>query len=167
MHNFLTSQPDLNFHNPAVQDAALESVRFWLERGVDGFRLDVINFCFHDAQLRDNPARTEFEYNPAVNDATPYARQIHRFDKSQPDNLQFLRKLRGLLNAFPNIASVGEIGDDNTLERITKRSNPMWAQKSKTSRSVAASATAWPAMSNCWPNWAPPSARLTDKHRSV
>ncbi len=120
MHNFLTSQPDLNFHNPAVQDAALESIRFWLNRGVDGFRLDVINFCFHDAQLRDNPARTEVKYDPAVNNATPYARQIHRFDKSQPDNLQFLKKLRNLLNEFPNIGSVGEIGDDNTLERIAE-----------------------------------------------
>ena len=55
MHNFLTSQPDLNFHNPEVQDALLETVRFWLERGVDGFRLDTVNYYFHDQQLRDNP----------------------------------------------------------------------------------------------------------------
>jgi hypothetical protein len=56
MHNFLTSQPDLNLHNPEVQDALLDVVRFWLERGVDGFRLDTINFYFHDLELRDNPA---------------------------------------------------------------------------------------------------------------
>ena len=55
LHNFLASQPDLNFHNPAVQDATLDNVKFWLDRGVDGLRLDAINFCFHDAQLRDNP----------------------------------------------------------------------------------------------------------------
>ena len=48
MHNFLGSQPDLNFHNPDVQEALLETVRFWLERGVDGFRLDTVNFYFHD-----------------------------------------------------------------------------------------------------------------------
>jgi alpha-glucosidase len=56
LHNFLTSQPDLNFHNPEVQEALLDVVRFWLDRGVDGFRLDTINFYFHDKELRDNPA---------------------------------------------------------------------------------------------------------------
>src|SRR5699024_5226493 len=57
LHNFLPDQPDLNFHNPAVREAMLDTLRFWLERGVDGFRLDSINFCFHDAELRDNPAK--------------------------------------------------------------------------------------------------------------
>jgi alpha-glucosidase len=56
LHNFLTSQPDLNFHCPEVQDALLAVTRFWLKRGVDGFRLDTINFYVHDKQLRDNPA---------------------------------------------------------------------------------------------------------------
>ena len=56
LHNFLTSQPDLNFHEPAVRNALLDTARFWLDRGVDGFRLDVANFYFHDAQLRDNPS---------------------------------------------------------------------------------------------------------------
>ena len=55
LHNFLTEQPDLNFHKPAVVDAHLANMRFWLERGVDGFRLDTVNFFVHDAQLRDNP----------------------------------------------------------------------------------------------------------------
>ncbi|SJM29773.1 hypothetical protein BQ8482_111703 [Mesorhizobium delmotii] len=55
MHNFLASQPDLNFHNPEVQDALLETVRFWLERGVDGFRLDTVNYYVHDRWLRSNP----------------------------------------------------------------------------------------------------------------
>ncbi|HET8764935.1 MAG TPA: alpha-amylase family glycosyl hydrolase, partial [Rhodanobacter sp.] len=57
LHNFLASQPDLDFHHPAVRAAVLDNLRFWLERGVDGFRLDSINFCYHDAQLRDNPAK--------------------------------------------------------------------------------------------------------------
>ena len=57
LHNFLSSQPDLNFHNPAVRAATLDNVKFWLDRGVDGLRLDAINFCFHDAQLRDNPPK--------------------------------------------------------------------------------------------------------------
>ena len=56
MHNFLSTQPQLNVHNPAVQDALLAAGRFWLERGVDGFRLDAINFSMFDPEFRDNPA---------------------------------------------------------------------------------------------------------------
>ena len=55
LHNFLPEQPDLNVHHPQVQEALLEVARFWLDRGVDGFRLDAINFAMHDPQLRDNP----------------------------------------------------------------------------------------------------------------
>ncbi len=57
LHNFLASQPDLNFHNPQVQAAVLDAVRFWLDRGVDGFRLDTVNYYAHDRWLRDNPPR--------------------------------------------------------------------------------------------------------------
>ena len=55
LHNFLPGQPDLNVHNPQVQDALIDTARFWLDRGVDGFRLDAINFAMHDPSLRDNP----------------------------------------------------------------------------------------------------------------
>ena len=57
LHNFLSSQPDLNFHNPQVRRAVLDTLRFWLDKGVDGLRLDAINFCFHDPLLRDNPPK--------------------------------------------------------------------------------------------------------------
>ena len=110
-HNFLTSQPDLNFHNPAVQDAVLDVMRFWLERGVDGFRLDTVNYFFHDAALRDNPAARRPKHLPyAVN---PYDMQEHRFSKSQPENVAFLRKVRKLLDQFPGTTSVGEVGDSH------------------------------------------------------
>ncbi|HEY9120026.1 MAG TPA: alpha-amylase family glycosyl hydrolase, partial [Marinobacter sp.] len=56
LHNFLASQPDLNFHNPEVRQANLENMRFWLELGADGFRLDTVNFYFHNQSLADNPA---------------------------------------------------------------------------------------------------------------
>ena len=59
LHNFLTSQPDLNFHNPEVQAQMLDEIKFWLDVGVDGFRFDVINFLFHDHELRDNPPKTQ------------------------------------------------------------------------------------------------------------
>ena len=112
LHNFLAEQPDLNFHNRAVQDALLETIRFWLERGVDGFRLDTINFYFHSAGLEDNPALPESERNasiaPAVN---PYNFQDHLYDKSRPENVEFLRRFRALLDEYPAIAAVGEVGD--------------------------------------------------------
>jgi alpha-glucosidase len=111
LHNFLTSQPDLNFHTPAVRQAAFDTARFWLDRGVDGFRLDVINFYFHDAQLRDNPAlppaRRNASIAPSVN---PYNHQEHLFSKNRPENLDFLRELRALLDEYGAVA-VGEVGD--------------------------------------------------------
>ena len=111
LHNFLTSQPDLNFHTPEVQQALLDATRFWLERGVDGFRLDTINFYFHDQNLRDNPPLPPQERNdrtaPKVN---PYNHQMHLFDKSRPENLEFLRKFRATLAPY-GAAAVGEVGD--------------------------------------------------------
>ncbi len=121
LHNFLTSQPDLNFHNTEVQNALLETVQFWLELGVDGYRLDTANFYFHDAQLRDNPPRGRpTGEDPAVNAVNPYGWQWHKHDKSQPENLAFLRRLRALLDAYPNTTMVGEIGDDDGLARVAE-----------------------------------------------
>ncbi|MDU8910665.1 alpha glucosidase [Aestuariicoccus sp. MJ-SS9] len=112
MHNFLTEQPDLNFHEPQVQEALLDVARFWLDRGVDGFRLDTINFYVHDAQLRDNPPLPVEERNPITAPAVnPYTWQDHLYDKTQPENLAFLRRLRSLMNEY-NAAAVGEVGDD-------------------------------------------------------
>ncbi|TKA97120.1 DUF3459 domain-containing protein [Cereibacter changlensis] len=111
LHNFLTSQPDLNFHEPAVQEALLDVARFWLERGVDGFRLDTINFYFADKYLRDNPRLPRELRNdsiaPGVN---PYNHQLHMFDKNQPENLEFLKKFRAVLDPYV-AAAVGEVGD--------------------------------------------------------
>ncbi len=111
LHNFLASQPDLNFHCADVQKALLDVAEFWLNRGVDGFRLDTINFYIHDAQLRDNPPLPPEARNatiaPQVN---PYNHQEHLYDKNQPENLEFLRKLRAVMKPF-GAAAVGEVGD--------------------------------------------------------
>ena len=116
LHNFLSSQPDLNYHNPDVVNAILGTVKFWLELGVDGYRLDTANYYFHDKELRDNPGRGQPKgSDPAVNDVNPYGWQYHKFDKTQPENLGFLRQLRALLDQYPNTAMVGEIGDDDGL----------------------------------------------------
>ncbi|MEO0484302.1 MAG: alpha-amylase family glycosyl hydrolase [Pseudomonadota bacterium] len=112
LHNFLVSQPDLNFHNPDVQDALLDATRFWLNRGVDGFRLDTINFYFADKELRDNPALPPEKRNstiaPSVN---PYNHQEHLYSKNQPENLAFLERFRALLDEYPETTCVGEVGD--------------------------------------------------------
>ena len=111
LHNFLESQPDLNFHNREVQDALLDVTRFWLDRGVDGFRLDTINFYFHDDQLRDNPALPPEKRNakiaPSVN---PYNHQEHIFDRNRPENVAFLKRFRELLDEY-GACAVGEVGD--------------------------------------------------------
>jgi alpha-glucosidase len=112
LHNFLTEQPDLNFHSPAVQDAALNAARFWLDRGVDGFRLDVVNYFAHDAELHDNPPA----HWPKTPDRT-YLFQQHVYDKSQPETLRFVERLRALTDLYPDRMMVGEIVDDDELAR--------------------------------------------------
>lgn len=109
LHNFLPSQPDFNFHNPAVQDWLLSTMRFWLDRGVDGFRLDTVNYYFHDAALRSNPAlRRAPGQPPAVN---PYDMQDHRHSKTRPENLAFLERMRALVDEYPGRTMVGEVGE--------------------------------------------------------
>ena len=101
MHNFLTAQPDLNFHNPDVQDALLDATRFWLNRGVDGFRLDTLNFYVHDKELRDNPVLTpELRTDICAPKVNPYNYQEHLYDRNRPENLDFLRRFRALLDQY-------------------------------------------------------------------
>ena len=118
LHNFLASQPDLNFHNPEVRKQILEETEFWLELGADGLRLDTVNFYFHDAKLRDNPAFPKDAVR-SVNapQANPYTLQQHLYDVSQPENLDFLRDIRRLLDKYDG-AAVGEIGDDHPLQTM-------------------------------------------------
>ena len=121
LHNFLTSQPDLNFHNEDVRQAQLDNMRFWLDLGVDGFRLDTVNFYFHSQGLEDNPALLPHEEKTkgAPHD-NPYTYQRHVYDLSRPENLAFLRDLRKLMDEYPGTTTVGEIGDDFPLQRMAE-----------------------------------------------
>jgi alpha-glucosidase len=120
LHNFLTSQPDLNFHHAPVQDQLLEEVRFWMERGVDGFRFDACNFHFHDRRLRNNPAaRAKGLDLSTVRAGNPYGLQIHKYDKTRPENLAFLKRLRTLMDAYGAVG-VGEIGDEDSLPTMAQ-----------------------------------------------
>ncbi len=121
LHNFLSSQPDLNFHNPAVQQAALDNIEFWLKRGVDGFRLDAINFCFHDAALRDNPPKPEKERKGrGFSEDNPYAFQYHYYNNTQPENLAFIERIRALLDHYPGSVALGEISSEDSLATMAE-----------------------------------------------
>jgi alpha-glucosidase len=113
MHNFLVSQPQVNFHNPEVQQAHLDALRFWLERGVDGVRMDACNFHFHDRELRSNPPALVRDTS-TVTDVNPYGMQAHIHDKTQPENIAFLQKLRKVLDEYGAVA-IGEVGADDSL----------------------------------------------------
>ena len=109
LHNFLVEQPDLNFHNPQVQEAVLDVMRFWLQRGVDGFRLDTVNFYTHDPELRSNPpARETWTNLPPVN---PFDMQRHVQSRNRPDNLAFVERMRALTDQFDDRMMVGEVGE--------------------------------------------------------
>ena len=110
-HNFLVSQPDLNVRNPEVQDALLDAARFWLERGVDGFRLDAINFAIHDAQLRDNPP-SGLDISKVTR---PFDMQRHLYNMSQPEIPAFLERVRALLNEYEASFSVAEVVGANPI----------------------------------------------------
>jgi alpha-glucosidase len=98
-HMFDPGQPDLNWRNPEVRAAMLDVVRFWLERGVDGFRLDVFNVYFKDGQLRSNPRKLG---------RRPFDRQLHIYDCDQPEMVSLMQELRALLDSYPERYAVGE-----------------------------------------------------------
>ncbi len=98
-HAFLPQQPDVNWRNPEVHTAMMDVVRFWLERGADGFRLDIFNVFFKDAQFRDNP--------PAFG-LRAYDRQKHIYDMDQPEMFPLLQELRALLDSYRDRYAVGE-----------------------------------------------------------
>ncbi|WP_306252531.1 alpha-amylase family glycosyl hydrolase [Parvularcula sp. IMCC14364] len=127
LHNFLSSQPDLNLHNEDVQDALLNVARFWLDRGVDGFRLDALNFGMHDETLRNNPPRQHFETEPT----RPFDFQEHAYNLSHPELPVFLERLRSLLDQYQNERfTVAEIVGPEPLQEMkdyTKGSNRLSA----------------------------------------
>lgn len=112
-HNFLPEQPDLNFHNPKVQEALLDVARFWLDRGVDGFRLDALNFAMHDEQLRDNPS---VPFSP--NFTRPYDFQSHIYSQSNPKLMDFIDKLGALINSYGARFTVAEVGGQDSEKEM-------------------------------------------------
>ncbi len=162
LHNFLSSQPQLNGHNPAVQEALLGVARFWLERGVDGFRIDALNFAMHDPQLRDNP--------PAPDDGRPRGRpfdyQERRYNQSHPDIAGFVERLRALAEGNDAVFTLAEVGGPHALGEMqlyTAGENRLssaygfdflYAER-LTPALVARALADWPAEPGVgWPSWA-------------
>jgi glycosidase len=111
LHSFLKEQPDLNWRNPEVKEAIFNVVRFWLDRGVDGFRIDVAHFIMKDPLMRDNPPN-ESANRFMHKSLGEYDSQIHLYDKGHPDVHQVYRELRTLLDTYipgREAVSVGEI----------------------------------------------------------
>lgn len=114
LHNFLKEQPQLNVHNPKVQEALLDVARFWLERGVAGFRIDALNFTMHDPLLRDNPPAPD----TGEVRTRPFDFQLQTYNQSHPDIPQFIERLQALIASYSSTFSLAEVGGRNALTEM-------------------------------------------------
>jgi alpha-glucosidase len=161
MHNFLKEQPQLNGHNPAVQEALLEVARFWLDRGVDGFRMDAINFAMHSPGLEDNPPAP-----PGGPRTRPFDYQLRRYNQSHPAIVAFLERLRALCDGYGAIFTVAEVGGPDPVaemkaftaddRRLSSAYSFAFLYAARLTPAVVAEALgAWPGLpGEGWPSWA-------------
>lgn len=105
LHSFLVDQPDLNWRNPEVEQRMHEVLRFWMRRGIDGFRIDVMDRVVKDPELRDNPPQT----NPRIRAVAQTAMQVHTQDQNWPDIIDVVRDIRRVVDEFPERMTVGEV----------------------------------------------------------
>lgn len=103
-HSFLKEQPDLNWRNPAVKRAMFDVLRFWLDRGVDGFRVDVLWMLIKDDQFRDNPVNPG--YLPCE---ASYNRLLPLYTSDRPETQDIVAEMRGVLNDYADRVLIGEI----------------------------------------------------------
>ena len=114
LHNFLSEQPQLNVHNRDVQDALLSVTKFWLDRGVDGFRLDAINFAMHNQDLTDNPAWC----SDGREITRPFDLQHHIHNQSQPEIVDFIERIRAVVDEHGGAFTVAEVGGPNPIPEM-------------------------------------------------
>ena len=103
-HEFLDFQPDLNYRNPEVQEEMLNTIRFWLNRGVDGFRLDIIHALFEDEQCRDEPFAIPLPFTSKYGLIKKTERQLHL-----PETIDFCKRIRETVDEFDGKFLVGEV----------------------------------------------------------
>ncbi|MBY6014890.1 DUF3459 domain-containing protein [Qipengyuania gaetbuli] len=162
LHNFLNSQPQMNLHNPQVQQAVLDVMRFWLERGVDGFRIDALNFAMHDPQLRDNPPAPATDRQRT----RPFDFQLKTYNQSHPDIPAFIERIRALTDEYDGVFTVAEVGGDDAereMKAFTEGEshlnsaygfNFLYAEK-LTPTLVCSALAEWPDEDGIgWPSWA-------------
>jgi len=109
LHSHLKEQPDLNWRNPEVVAAMHDVLRFWLDRGVDGFRVDVAHMLMKDPELRDNPVRETAQSNAYDVQHADFGAQLHVHDRLHPDTHPVLRGIRAVVDEYPDRVIVGEI----------------------------------------------------------
>jgi len=102
LHQFVKQQPDLNYRNPDVVTAILDVMRFWLDRGVDGFRVDVIGLMMKDPEFRDEPL------NPDWNGVKPFDSLLHIYTANLPEVHDLIRQMRAVLDSYDERMMVGE-----------------------------------------------------------
>jgi len=103
-HAFLAAQPDLNWRNPAVREAIYDVMRFWLAKGVDGFRVDVIWHLIKDVDFRDNPPNPHYR-----NGRPPHERILTRYSTDQPEVHEVIAEMRRVTDEFEARVLIGEI----------------------------------------------------------
>jgi alpha-glucosidase len=103
-HAFLKQQPDLNWRNPAVREAIFDVMRFWLARGVDGFRVDVIWHLIKDAEFRDNPQNPHY-----VEGRPPHEKILTQYSTDQPEVHEVIAAMRSVTDEFSGRVLIGEI----------------------------------------------------------
>lgn len=110
LHQFVKEQPELNWRNLELRAAMLETLRFWLKRGVDGFRMDVIGLIIKDKELRDNQVNPQANSNLHVNDLN--GRLIHLYNMDQDEVHEVIREIRAVLDEFADRCGIGELWGD-------------------------------------------------------
>lgn len=103
-HAFLKEQPDLNWRNPEVQKAMMDVLRFWLDKGVDGFRVDVMWHMIKDDHFRDNPPNPDY-----TEDQSPYERHLQAYTTDQPEVHEIVRMMREVIDEYDERLLIGEI----------------------------------------------------------
>jgi alpha-glucosidase len=105
LHSFLVEQPDLNWRNPEVESRMHDVLRFWMKRGVDGFRIDVMDRVIKDPELRDNPPEPDRRW---ARFGQAFL-QRHTYDQNWPEIIDAVRKIRKVIDEFPERMTVGEV----------------------------------------------------------
>jgi alpha-glucosidase len=167
-HAYLAGQPDLNWREPAVQSAMLEVLRFWLDRGVDGFRVDALRQLVEDDQLRDNP--TNPDHHPTQG---PYHALLPLYTTDRPETLRMLWSMRQLVDRYPDRLLIGELylpidrlmayyGENGSGVHLPANFHLILVEwrAERIAELIAAYEAALP--SGAWPNWV---LGNHDKHR--